>query len=68
MPFSSEPFVFHGGSNEMNLANVMLQPQKDFGMVTMTNRSGAEADNALMAMAEALYKLEEHPDDTRARR
>ena len=56
MPFSSEPFVFHGGSNEMNLANVMLQPHKDFGMVIMTNRSGAEADHALMAMAEALYK------------
>lgn len=56
MPFSPEPFVFHGGSNEMNLANIMLQPNNDFGMVTLTNRSGAEADQALMALAEALYK------------
>lgn len=56
MPFSPEPFVFHGGSNEMNLANIMLQPNSDFGMVLMTNRSGAPADQALNAVAEALYK------------
>jgi len=55
-PFSPEPFVFHGGSNQMNLAIVMLQPQSDFGMVLMTNRSGAPADQVLNAAAEVLYK------------
>jgi hypothetical protein len=40
----------------MNLAYILLQPQKQFGMVLMTNISGQPADNALMAMAEMLYK------------
>jgi CubicO group peptidase (beta-lactamase class C family) len=56
LPFSPEPFVFHGGSNNMNLAYILLQPNKQLGMVLMTNVSGAAANDALMAIAEALYK------------
>ena len=40
----------------MNLANIMLQPNNEFAMVTMTNRGGAEANQALTALAQALYK------------
>jgi CubicO group peptidase (beta-lactamase class C family) len=56
LPFTPDPFVFHGGSNNMNLAYILMQPQKQFGMVLMTNISGQPADKALMAMAEMLYK------------
>ena len=38
VPFSREPFLFHGGSNEMNLADILIQPKHDFGMVLMTNK------------------------------
>ncbi len=56
LPFSPEPFLFHGGSNEMNLAYVMMQPKYDFAMVMMTNRGGAKADGALKALSAALYQ------------
>jgi CubicO group peptidase (beta-lactamase class C family) len=56
MPFSSEPFLFHGGSNQLNLAYIMLQPKYDFAMVLMTNRGGDKADAALKALAALLYQ------------
>ena len=56
LPFASEPLVFHGGSNTMNLAYIMLQPSRQFGMVMMTNVSGRQADDALKSVGEMLYK------------
>ena len=56
LPFSPEPFVFHGGSNNMNLAYIMLQPKKEIGIVAMTNIGGGKANDALMAITEFLYK------------
>jgi len=56
LPFSPEPFVFHGGSNGMNLAYVMMQPERDFALVLLTNVGGQKADQALLALAEDLYK------------
>ena len=56
VPFSREPFLFHGGSNQLNVADVFLQPQHDFSMVLMTNVGGRKADDALKALAEELYK------------
>ena len=56
LPFSREPFLFHGGSNQLNVADVFLQPKHDFGMVLMTNIGGRKADDALKALAEELYK------------
>ncbi len=55
LPISAEPFLFHGGSNQMNLAYIMLQPKHDFAMVMMTNRGGDKADDALKALGAALY-------------
>ena len=54
--FSAEPLVFHGGSNELNLAMVMLQPKNDLAMVMTTNVGGTAANQALLALAEDLYK------------
>ena len=61
VPFSREPFLFHGGSNQLNVADVFLQPQHDFGMVMMTNVGGRKADDALKALAEELYKRFSEP-------
>jgi CubicO group peptidase (beta-lactamase class C family) len=56
VPFAPEPLIFHGGSNEMNLAYIILQPSADFGMVMTTNVSGEEPDGALKALAQELYQ------------
>ncbi|HTU52985.1 MAG TPA: serine hydrolase domain-containing protein [Acetobacteraceae bacterium] len=53
--YSSEPLIQHSGSNGMNLAMVMLQPKHDFAMVMATNVGGTKADDALRALAAALY-------------
>jgi CubicO group peptidase (beta-lactamase class C family) len=55
LPFSPEPFVFHGGSNEKNYAVIMLQPKHDFAMVMMTNIGGPKSDEALRALGDDLY-------------
>ena len=44
LPFAPEPLIFHGGSNEMNLAYIFLQPSADFGIVMATNIGGDEAE------------------------
>ena len=56
VPLSREPFLFHGGSNQMNLADVLIQPKYDFAIVAMTNMGGRRADEALKALAGQLYK------------
>ena len=56
VPLSREPFLFHGGSNQMNLADVLIQPKYDFAIVAMTNIGGRRADEALKALAGQLYK------------
>jgi len=56
VPFSREPFLFHGGSNEMNLADILIQPAHDFGMVLMTNVRGKRADAGLKELAAELYR------------
>jgi CubicO group peptidase (beta-lactamase class C family) len=56
VPLSREPFLFHGGSNQMNLADVLIQPKYDFAIVAMTNVGGRRADEALKALAGELYK------------
>jgi len=55
LPFSTDPFLFHGGSNEKNFALIMLQPKYDFAMVIMTNIGGPQADAAANALARELY-------------
>ncbi len=57
VPWGSNPFVFHGGSNTMNLAHIWLDPAHDLGMVLMTNISNPKADEALKDLAPKLYEL-----------
>jgi hypothetical protein len=40
----------------MNLADILVQPKHDFGMVLMTNVGGRRADDALKTLAAELYK------------
>jgi CubicO group peptidase (beta-lactamase class C family) len=56
VPYAPEPFLAHGGSNTMNLAFIMVQPARDWGVVLATNVGGARADQALQALAEELYR------------
>jgi CubicO group peptidase (beta-lactamase class C family) len=55
VPFAPEPLIFHVGSNEMNLAYILLQPSADFGIVMATNIGGEKADAALKALGQQLY-------------
>ena len=47
--------LYHGGSNEKNLAHIWLEPQQDFAMVLVTNIGGSKANDALNALAPELY-------------
>jgi CubicO group peptidase (beta-lactamase class C family) len=55
LPFAPEPFLTHSGSNNMNLAMILLLPEKDYGMVIATNVGGTKADDALKGVAADLY-------------
>jgi CubicO group peptidase (beta-lactamase class C family) len=56
VPWAEAPFIYHGGSNGMNLAHIWLEPQRDFAMVLLTNIGGDQADKAFHALAPELYQ------------
>ena len=56
IPWSKDPFVWHDGSNGMNLSHVFIQPKNDFAMVLMTNTGDKKAEEAFRHLAEELYK------------
>jgi CubicO group peptidase (beta-lactamase class C family) len=55
MDWAPEPLLYHGGSNQKNLAHIWLEPRRDLAMVLVTNISGSKADEALFALAPELY-------------
>ncbi|MBU2548826.1 MAG: beta-lactamase family protein [Proteobacteria bacterium] len=55
-PWSSGPWMMHGGSNNKNLAHVLFRPDIDFAMVLMTNVGGEKAAAALHKLEEVVYK------------
>lgn len=55
-PWSKDTFVWHNGSNQMNLAHIYIQPKTDFAMVLMTNTGNNKAEEAFGLLAEELYK------------
>ncbi len=55
-PWARGEVMQHTGSNSMNLAMVLVQPERDFATVLTTNRGDARADEALKALQEALYR------------
>ena len=48
--------ITHSGSNTKNLAQIWLDPQRDFATVLVTNIGGEQADQAFQALAPELYK------------
>lgn len=54
--WAPQPFTFHGGSNQKNLAYILFQSQRDFALVLMTNVGGQQADEALKALSRELYE------------
>ncbi len=56
VPWAEQPLLSHSGSNDKNLARILIEPRRDFAMVIMTNISGLKADKALAALAPQLYR------------
>jgi CubicO group peptidase (beta-lactamase class C family) len=56
LPYTRGEVMLHTGSNSMNLAMVMVQAARDFAVVVATNRTGAQADEGLKALQEALFR------------
>ena len=48
--------INHTGSNGMNLALILINPEIDFGIVAATNFPGDKADAALQEVARLLYE------------
>jgi CubicO group peptidase (beta-lactamase class C family) len=53
--WSSGPVLTHGGSNDMNLAKILVDPDKDIGVVAVTNFPGRSAEEATNKAIEMLY-------------
>jgi CubicO group peptidase (beta-lactamase class C family) len=49
------PLVYHGGSNEKNLAHVWIDLKRDLALVLVTNIGGKKAEEGLKAIAAELY-------------
>ncbi|HYZ33864.1 MAG TPA: serine hydrolase domain-containing protein [Crenalkalicoccus sp.] len=56
LSYAGGEVMTHTGSNGMNLAMILVQPERDYALVLATNRGGAEAEAALHALAETLYR------------
>ncbi len=54
--WTPEPVLYHGGSNERNLAHILVWPGRDAGLVLMANVGGPKADAAFHALGEALFR------------
>ena len=53
--FMPAPILFHGGSNEKNLAHIFIDQKADRAMVFVTNISGSKADEGFKALAKEMY-------------
>jgi CubicO group peptidase (beta-lactamase class C family) len=59
VPFAwtgNRPVLTHNGSNAMNLATVLVDPQQDLAITIVTNFPGKTADAALVKLTQALYE------------
>ena len=59
--WAPEPLLYHGGSNQKNLAHVWIEPKQDLAMVLVTNIGGSKADEALRTLAPELYQMFAQP-------
>lgn len=51
----AKPLLTHNGSNDMNLATIVVDPQDDIGITVVTNFPGRKADAALREAVKVLY-------------
>jgi CubicO group peptidase (beta-lactamase class C family) len=51
----NRPVLTHNGSNAMNLATILVDPQTDTAIVAATNFPGDKADQALQSVIKALF-------------
>ncbi len=56
LPYTLGSVMLHTGSNGLNKAMVLVQPERDFAIVVATNRDDARAEEALTALREELYR------------
>jgi CubicO group peptidase (beta-lactamase class C family) len=54
--WSNGPLLEHNGSNSMNLAKILVDPEQDVGVVVMTNFPGKSAEEATKPLLENLYR------------
>ena len=55
MDWAPYPLLYHGGSNNMNLAHIWLDPKRDFAIVVVSNIGGPKASAAFYVLAKELY-------------
>lgn len=55
LDFTGGPVITHNGSNNMNLAMIILDPEKHIGVVALTNFPGPVAREALLAVSRHLW-------------
>jgi CubicO group peptidase (beta-lactamase class C family) len=53
--FAPHPLLQHNGSNNKNVASILVDEKADLAIVLATNIGGNKADEALKALAKALY-------------
>jgi CubicO group peptidase (beta-lactamase class C family) len=54
--WTTRPVLEHNGSNTMNLAKILVDPEGDLGVVVMTNFPGEGAETATRIALENLYR------------
>jgi CubicO group peptidase (beta-lactamase class C family) len=54
--FSPNPIILHTGSNGMNLAQILLDPKKDFAVVVLTNIAGPKSSDGIKALVKVLFE------------
>jgi CubicO group peptidase (beta-lactamase class C family) len=54
--WADEPLLSHNGSNSMNIAKILVDPDLDFSVVVMTNFPGPGADAAAAEVERHLYE------------
>ena len=55
--WAAGPWLFHDGSNNRNLARVLVDPERDLALVLATNTAGPRAIAALDALAPQLHAV-----------
>ena len=53
--WAPRPMLYHGGSNNMNLAHIWVDTEDDIAFVIMSNIAGERADAAFRELAPLLY-------------